>query len=207
MEEQQRIGFCRLLTLTLCAALLAACDQRVAIVNYTQVGACDSGRPHRAWVFFQIGQINNTRTDIDFNFKPLGVVLEQGMDPAVPFPGYAAIMTDWFVHSKAIPGRVTVSKGTAKVVDKYMVFDRWTSDPESWKEANQTAYLFTYNSLRDDPPVFMAKTNATQTSWPPTRDCNQIMLPDQNCVKCHRIQPLRSPAAVQQIPRAANVRK
>jgi hypothetical protein len=114
MEEQQPIGFGRLLVVALCAVFIAACDQHPAIVNYTQVGACELG-PHQAWVFFEIGEINNTKTNTDFKFTPLGIRLEQGMDPSVPWSGYNAIMTEWFEHKKAVTG-VTVRKGTAKVL-------------------------------------------------------------------------------------------
>ena len=205
MEEQQPIGFGRLLVVALCAVFIAACDQHPAIVNYTQVGACELG-PHRAWVFFEIGEINNTKTNTDFKFTPLGIKLEQGMDPSVPWPGYNAIMTKWFEDKKAVTG-VTVPKGTAKVLDQFIVFDRWTSDPDGWKEANQTPYIFSYTNYDGAPPVFMSKTNAAQTSWPETRDCNQIARPDQSCTKCHQSPPLKSRAAVPQTQQGARVRR
>src|SRR3982750_2858215 len=94
MEEQQRTRRSKLLALTLCVAFIAACDQHPAIVNYTQVGACDGG-PHRAWVFFEIGEIDNTKTTTDFEFKPLGVELDAGVDPAVPWPHYNSLMTNF----------------------------------------------------------------------------------------------------------------
>lgn len=124
-----------------CVFFVTGCNQRVAIVNYTQVGACNYGT-HKAAVFFEIGEIDNTGPTPDFNFVPIRVTLEEGMEDQAPWPHYLRLLTEYLVsESKVVPLHVLVPHGTSKSLLKFMVFRRQTADPHGSTEANQTPYF------------------------------------------------------------------
>ncbi|MDB6062412.1 MAG: hypothetical protein JWM78_2515 [Verrucomicrobiaceae bacterium] len=192
------------LGLLLLVFLGAGCDQKVATVNYSQVGACDAG-PHKAYVFFEIGEINNVPPSQNFDFIAARVSLDEGLDPRAPWPYYWRLSTEMMVsEDKTVPSHVLVPHGTAKSLQQFMVFQRVTGDPDGSKEANQTAYLLGYVRRDEDPPVLMVKSNAAQTSWRDTNLCSDITAPRQSCMGCHQGAPAtgNTMGAVQQAPAA-----
>jgi hypothetical protein len=191
-----QVSFVRWITRLGCVLLIAGCNQRSAIVNYTQVGACDAGA-HKAYVFFEIGEINNTGPSLDFDFVPLRVSLEEGMEDEAPWPHYWRLSTEFLVtESKTVPRHVLVPHGTSKSLLQFMVFHRQTVDPDGSKDANQIPYFLTYDRVEADPPVFMSKSNASQTSWRDTSNCSDITAPRQSCTGCHQTIPARPPLTV-----------
>ncbi len=178
------------------ALLGAGCNQRVATVNYTQVGACDAGA-HRAYVFFEIGAIDNSGPSIDFDFAPIRVSLEDGMVESAPWPHYIRLITEFLVtEQKTVPRHQLVPHGTSKNLLHYMVFERQTGDPDGSKEANETSYFLNYDRRDSDPPVFMAKSNTAQTSWRDTSRCADITAPRASCSGCHQAVPGRQSATM-----------
>ncbi|MGE5386235.1 MAG: hypothetical protein ACM3SV_10160 [Betaproteobacteria bacterium] len=168
----------------------AGCNQRVATVNYTQVGACDAGA-HRAYVFFEIGAIDNTGPVVDFDFAPIRVNLDEGMVESAPWPHYVRLITEMLVtEPKTVPRHQLIPQGTSKNLLRYMVFERQTGDPDGSKEANQTSYFLTYDRRDADPPVFMAKSNSAQTSWRDIASCSDITAPRASCSGCHQGPPV-----------------
>ena len=162
--------------------IFAACN-RPAIIEYSQVGACDAGT-HRALVFFQIRRIENN-SGKDLTFIPLRVRLDEDMLDTAPWPGYEGLTTEMLVGTNKAAHKVTVANGKTAIPGTYMVFRRQTVDPDGSKAANSTSYFLGYEPPPEGPSVFMSKDNPTQTNWRDTNNCGEIATPQQSCTGCH----------------------
>src|SRR5205823_12956632 len=142
---------------------------------------------------------------VDFKFVRFRVSLEEGMDDAAPWPHYWSLSTELLVgKSKVVPSHVLVPHETSKSLLQFMVFHRQTVDPDGSKEANQTSYFLGYDRVEPDPPVFMSKNNASQTSWRDTSNCSDITAPRQSCMGCHHSVPMHSPTTATRSPRVSS---
>lgn len=153
----------------------------LALVKYHQVGACNgyatgggavSTGPNAAYVVFKIEAVDNRAPNIDFNFDPERIYVNQSsrrfVDNGLTFARDLGVI-------RTVP--VTVKQGTLMGINGYSVIVVTTSNPDGSKEANQTAYLpLLYNAQSGDPGVAMTNTDASRTSWPQTPNCLAMTL-------------------------------
>jgi len=172
--------------------MLAGCQEPVTTIAYTQVGACDAGA-HKAHVFFQLGQIDNSNSDRDFTFLPIRLRLDADMIEAAPWPHYERLTTEMLVGEAKSPARKTaVAKGTKAFLGSFVVFRRETIDPDGSRQANNSAYFLSYDrDTQADPSVLAVKSNPTQTEWRDTSSCADIVAPRQSCSGCHSNDPVK----------------
>ena len=181
------------------ALVLGACNE-TATIEYTQIGACDAG-VHRAFVFFRIDKLSNGATGRAFEFYPGALTLEDGMIEKSPWPHFERGATEMMVGWQAIATRLTVPPRSQKLPNSYLVFRRQTNDPDGSKQANQTAYFLSYDTRAGrDPPIFVTKRNASQTSWSDTSECGNIRVAPPTCNGCHTNDPVKLEASLRAQP-------
>lgn len=175
----------RLLTLAaLCAAPLAlvACgpngspSHNVVTLNYTQLGACNgyqlgdtvtSVGPHAAYVVFRLVSVQNTDSQAQsFTFDPSHLFVNQSPR--------AYVDSGLLTHFTTPASPVTVPAGATVTIGKDVVVVVSTVASDGASEADQTSYFLLNDPKGVDPPILGVKTNATQTSWPYTPNCDQL---------------------------------
>jgi hypothetical protein len=157
--------------------LFAACVTP-AVVSYRQVGACNgytagdrvvSAGPNQAYVVFKVETVDATKVASPVTFDPSQLYVQQD--------------TPHFVDSSLLLARdlnlpqatlTTVPAGTQVSLNKFAITVLSTSNADGAVEANQTNYFLLAKAPGSGPGTLMSKTNATQTSWPVTRDCRAI---------------------------------
>jgi hypothetical protein len=155
-----------------------------ATITYDQVGACNgyqqtsgpggagpavtvSAGAGAAYVVFRVVEIDNSKSGKDFNFVPDRLFV-LGTSPQAHVKSSLTFSQDLGVFT-AVP--VTVPKGKKMGINGLAV--TVVSGPEA-PEANNTAYMLSYEAQAADPGVFFVKRNLNQATWPQTNNCRAI---------------------------------
>lgn len=163
-----------------------------ATVSYQQVGACNgygaaTGRPNQAYVIFKIETVDNSKGNVDFLFIPTRLNVDQSTEQQK-----ATWIGGWkrqFVSSDTqflqglgaagITGK-SIPRNSKVELNGFIVVAVNTATPSGSAEANQTSYKLSYDTEpvagQTDPAVVLNKTNASQTAWPETENCQAIKL-------------------------------
>jgi hypothetical protein len=164
------------------AVVLSACSPEPAVVNYEQVGACtglgnlQGAGNNLAFLFFRIQNIDASKTNVDFAFKPKNLWLNTGD----LYSEYNFIATGQYggaLGLPTMPSTLNVTKNSTVNVNKYVVFLVETDSIDGAKDANNTSYFLLYHAENGEPGKILARTNATKTSWPYTPRCQDINFP------------------------------
>jgi hypothetical protein len=171
-------------TSLLVIGFLTACGNPDVTITYHQIGACNgfptnSGEtnvgPNQAYVVFGIEKIDNPNgSGATFNFDPNKLFVNSTVKDFVntsdlifsnilgPFSATTATITQGNSINFAVSAQV------ATVVQ--------TAASDGAVEANKTNYTLLYNVGSGDPGVILVKSDASQTSWPLTENCQAISL-------------------------------
>jgi hypothetical protein len=170
-----------LISATACVLISSCtgCEQRAAIVEYRQIGACNGlsnlngAGPNTVLVVFLVETIDNTLTGKDISFRRARVQTSE-YEPSIP------VTTVQFSTAIGIPplkATTGVPKGTRAVVHRYVWFVLGTGDIDGAKEASGTSYFLRYEREANDPGIAMTKLDSARTQWPYTPRCQDIRFP------------------------------
>jgi len=163
-----------------------------ATISYQQVGACTgygamTGRPNQAYVIFRVDTVDNANGNVDFLFIPNRLYVDQSTEKQK-----AEWVGGWkrqfvsedtkFLKDLGASGisPKSISHGGKIDINSFIVVAVSTVNANGSAEANQRSYALSYDSApvqgETDPAIVLHKTNATQTTWPETENCNAIKL-------------------------------
>lgn len=163
-----------------------------ATISYRQAGACDGdgsapGRPNQAYVIFKIEAVDNSKGNVDFLFLPTRLYVDQtsGTEKATWIGGWKRqFVSEETKFLKELGAAALSTKSiphNSKADFNSFIFVAVnTKSPNGATEANQTSYELSYDSEpvqgQTDPQVLLVKTNESQSSFPPTDNCQTIKL-------------------------------
>ncbi len=167
-----------------------------ASISYRQVGACNgygaaAGRPNQAYVIFKIEAVDNSKGNVDLKFYPTRIYVRQSVEQTPEQQGggwnsTAAARLRFvsedtkFLSDLGAPGLAAKSfpHNIKTELNGFVVIPVETANANGAAEANQTSYALSYDVTpvegEADPLVTFAKTNADQTTWPATANCQEI---------------------------------
>jgi len=175
-----------LLALTLGAALVSMAPSCPNVtITYHQVGACNgaptsdgeyNAGPQQAYVIFAIERIDNAQNPNAFAYDPSNIAWTSNTNDA--FDSNLDIYR--FKLGPFATAPITVGAGESIGFNPYgfgaLVVQTVAQDGAS--EANNTSYFLSYkgSGAGGNPTVLMTKSNANQTSWAYTPNCEDIFL-------------------------------
>jgi|HubBroStandDraft_6_1064221.scaffolds.fasta_scaffold1041449_1 hypothetical protein len=173
-------------TLIAMVALMApSCPNGFVNITYHQVGACNGGAtpdgeynagPNQAYVVFAIERIDNTQNQNAFAYDPRKIAWTLNTNDA--FDANLEIYQEIFGPFATVP--TTVNAKTSMGFNPYgygaLVVQTVAQDGAS--EAASTSYFLSYKGSGSpgNPFVLMTKSNSSQTNWPYTPNCADIIL-------------------------------
>jgi hypothetical protein len=165
-----------------------SCTPTTAAITYHQVGACngfianpgpptelESAGVNQAFVVFAIERIDNSLSNIGFNFDPGNLYVQQAQkDFFLPLSDqiYKVILGPF----SAVPTALSPGQNLGFSVGAFGALIVATANSNGAVEANQTPYFLQYNKQPADPQISLVKSDAFRTSWPLTEDCSTIQL-------------------------------
>ena len=162
------------------ALLQVACTPSPSVITYEQIGACNvnevGAQDGMAFVFFRVLDIDNSKTSAAYTFRPKELWLNTGD----LYSGYNYVATGQqaSLHGfSPLQAPISVAAGANVAVNKYVVFLVQTTDADGPKEANNTSYFLLYHTPSNEVGKLLIRSNAKQTSWPDTHNCNDIKFP------------------------------
>lgn len=176
-----------LTVLVLIASLLAigwnSCNSTptndVVTIRYQQLGACNgfnngsgvtSVGPKHAYVAFKISTIENKDSGArDFNFDPNRLYIDQTPRAFTSTQLNLAQLNPFYATSRF------VAKGTTETLNGAVIAVVSTVATDGASEANKTSYFLLYDSPAGGQGVTLVKANPSQTTWPNTPDCTNII--------------------------------
>ena len=177
-ESAAQRGFKPPWVLAAAALLLTGCSSPLgpaAVIQYRQIGACNSGGDvtagdNAAFVLFQITGINN-ESSTQFAFDPTKLYVtgagQQKLSTAAPI---LSLLNTGAAPAKTVPAGQQASFPP----EAFGVVTVATGAKDGAMEANQARYFLNYNSGSNDPPVLFERLNLARTIWPYTPDCGDM---------------------------------
>ncbi len=176
--------------LTMCAifVLMAPtqnCPNGMVNITYHQVGACNGGPasdgeynagPNQAYVVFAIESIDNSHNPNAFSYDPSNI--HWTLDSNDAFDSNLEIYT--YVLGSSATVATTVNPGSTMSFNPFgfgaLIVQTTAQDGAS--EANNTSYFLGYQGSGNgnNPTVPHAGRTCSQTSWPDTPNCSDIVL-------------------------------
>jgi hypothetical protein len=163
-----------------------------ATISYQQVAACNGysaapGRPNQAYVIFKIESVDNSKGNVDFLFLPTRLYVDQSSEKekATWIGGWKRQFVSEETKFLKDLGGATISgkslpHNAATNLNGFVAVAVSTANANGAVEASQTSFKLSYDSEpvegQHDPAVVLTKTNASQTTWPTTEDCQAIKL-------------------------------
>jgi hypothetical protein len=151
----------------------------VVTIHYKQLGACNgfgngtnvtSAGPKAAYVAFRISTVENKDSaPRDFNFDPNRVFVDVSPRAFTNTQLNLAQFNPFYAKARL------VAKGTTETINGAVIAVVSTTASDGASEANKTAYLLLYDVPAGSQGVVMAKDNASQTTFPSTPDCTNIV--------------------------------
>jgi hypothetical protein len=162
-----------------------SCPNGLVNITYHQVGACNGGPsdngeynagPNQAYVVFAIESIDNTQNLNAFAYDPSNIFWVANQNDA--FDSTLEIYRFVFGPFATAPLTVNAQQSIGFSPFGYGALVVQTSATDGASEANNTAYFLGYkgSGVGTNPFVFMTKSDASQTSWPNTPNCADIVL-------------------------------
>ena len=149
-------------------------------IRYKQLGACNgfgngtgatSAGPKAAYVAFRISTIENKDSaPRDFNFDPNRVYVNVTPRAFTSTQLNLAQFNPFYATARL------VAKGTTETLNGAVIGVVSTGAVDGASEANQTNYFLLYDTPAGGQGVVMARDNSSQTSYPSTPDCTNIIL-------------------------------
>jgi hypothetical protein len=168
--------------------------------TYTTSGGVRASQPNEAYVVYKIDAVDNARRSEDFNFLPTRLYVDPAewglkQTPWKSKPGHAQDL--WYRRDRrrfisndtsfaqAMGVRVlapsVISHGTKKEIAGYSIIEVPASGVD--RPIEQISFKLSYDrqeaeelieSIPADPPVVLNNTNAAQTSWPHSANCQEL---------------------------------
>jgi hypothetical protein len=161
------------------------CPNGFVNITYHQVGACNGGPssdgeynagPNQAYVVFAIESIDNSQNQNAFAYDPSNIYWIDNSKDA--FDSSLEIYTYVLGPFATVP--TTVNAGSSLNFSPYgfgaLIVQTVAMDGAS--EANNTSYFLGYQGSGSgtNPIVLLTKSDSSQTSWPDTPNCSDIIL-------------------------------
>jgi hypothetical protein len=170
-----------------------------ATIAYSQVGACNgyaSGRgatlprPNTAYIVFKIQSIDNTRSQVDLEFVPVRLYVDQSTEKAIfeetlTFDRRYVSGDDRFTRGlgSTRPIQQLIPAGSKVDINAFAVVEVNTATVSGAEEAHHTAYSLSYDPDMGEveffaapPKILLTETNAAERAWPQTEDCRALEL-------------------------------
>jgi hypothetical protein len=169
--------------LVLAAGLMATgCNNPsndLVTIHYKQLGSCNgfnngsgatSAGPKAAYATFRLSTIDNKDTAArDFNFDPNRIYIDQSPRAFTSTQLNLSQFNPFYAKASLVP------LGTTTTVNGAVIAVVSTSAADGASEANKTAYTLLYDTPAGSQGVILVKDNSTQTTWPATPDCTNII--------------------------------
>jgi hypothetical protein len=169
--------------LVLAAALMATgCNNPtndLVTIHYKQLGSCNgfnngsgvtSAGPNRAYATFRISTVANKDSSArDFNFDPNRIYINESPRAFTSTHLNLSQLNPFYATARF------VSKGTTETINGAVIAVVSTAAADGASEANKTSYLPLYDTPAGGQGVVLVKDNSTQTTWPSTPDCTNII--------------------------------
>lgn len=163
--------------------LAPSCTQTA--ITYHQVGACNGGPsdageynagPNQAYVIFAIEKIDNSQNSNAFAYDPSKIFWTGNSRDA--FDSNLQIYRYKLGPFATAPLTVNASGSIGFNPYGYGALVVQTAAADGASEANKTSYFLGYagSGSAGNPTVLMSKSNASQTAWPYTPNCADIIL-------------------------------
>jgi hypothetical protein len=152
----------------------------IVTIHYEQIGACNgfnngggitSAGPKAAYVVFRISTIENNDTAArDFNFDPNRIYINLSPQAFTSTQLNLSQLNPFYARARFVPKGTTAPANVGAVIAIVS-----TSAEDGASEANKTSYLLSYDLPSGGQGVIFVKANSSQTTWPSTPDCTDIV--------------------------------
>jgi hypothetical protein len=151
----------------ICAGCAGCPPQDLAVINYSQLGACKVAQtgtgtvtapPHRAVVIFKITNIDNTKINSSWSFDPSTLQINPPSSPQSNLGGQ---------------GPVSIAANTNVNVNRFVGIMIETSNADG-TDAATVNYFLLYPLVPPAPGTIGAKANSNQVQYPFNVNCSAL---------------------------------